>query len=67
MAKINTLEALFGSTFIKELQSVQARGLVHGSICGSPIADFFEPLGLPFHVGNEGSCPAAIEKSGPTG
>ncbi|WOG88608.1 hypothetical protein DCAR_0207843 [Daucus carota subsp. sativus] len=56
--KNNTLEALFGTAFMKELQSVEAPVSVHRSLAGAVKSDYIEPHGLSFHVGNDGSGPA---------
>ncbi|KAL8114115.1 uncharacterized protein LOC141667013 isoform X2 [Apium graveolens] len=60
--KNSTLEALFGTAFMKELQSVEAPVSEHRSIAGAAKYDDNEPRGLSFHVGNDGSHPATIDE-----
>ncbi|KAK1376854.1 Chorismate synthase [Heracleum sosnowskyi] len=58
-----TLEALFGTAFMKELQSVEAPVSDYRSVAGSTRADYIEPHGLAYHVGHDGSNPATIDES----
>ncbi|KAK1376185.1 Uro-adherence factor A like [Heracleum sosnowskyi] len=60
--KNSTLEALFGTAFMKELQSVEAPVSVHRIIAGSAKSDDIEPHGPSFHVGNDGLRPATIDE-----
>ncbi|XP_017235472.1 uncharacterized protein LOC108209196 [Daucus carota subsp. sativus] len=53
-----TLEALFGTAFMKELQSVEAPVSVHRTVAGSARADYSEPHGLAYHGGHDSSLPA---------
>lgn len=58
--KNSTLEALFGTAFMKELQSVEAPVSVHRSVAGAVKADYSEPQRLSFHIRNDGSGPATV-------
>lgn len=60
-----TLEALFGSSFMKELQSVEAPVSVHRSLAGSARADVFEPHNLTFPLMDAGPIPSATDEVGP--
>ncbi|KAL1809150.1 hypothetical protein ACET3Z_026140 [Daucus carota] len=53
-----TLEALFGTVFMKELQSVEALVSVHRTVAGSARANYIAPHGLAYHGGHDGSHPA---------
>ncbi|PIN20170.1 hypothetical protein CDL12_07132 [Handroanthus impetiginosus] len=64
MGNALTLETLFGSAFMKELQSIEAPlSLQRGSI-GSARVDATEPRGLPFPVADNGISSPMIDKSG---
>ncbi|KAL8111281.1 uncharacterized protein LOC141668991 isoform X1 [Apium graveolens] len=58
-----TLEALFGTAFMEELQSVEAPVSKHRSIAGSARADYIEPHGSAYHVGHDASHPAIIDEN----
>lgn len=61
--KNSTLEALFGTAFMKELQSVEAPVSEHRSIAGAAKFDDIEPRGLSYNVGSDGSHPATIDET----
>ncbi|KAL0339450.1 UNVERIFIED_CONTAM: hypothetical protein Sangu_1467100 [Sesamum angustifolium] len=62
--KTLTLETLFGSAFMKELQSVGAPVSIQRSSTGSVEVDAGDPHGLPFPVINNEVSSSAIDKAG---
>ncbi|KAK4397188.1 hypothetical protein Sango_1555400 [Sesamum angolense] len=62
--KTLTLETLFGSAFMKELQSVGAPVSIQRSSTGSAEVDTGDPHGLPFPVINNEVSSSAIDKAG---
>ncbi|KAK4415904.1 hypothetical protein Salat_2697800 [Sesamum alatum] len=62
--KTLTLETLFGSAFMKELQSVGAPVSIQRSSTGSAEVDPGDAHGLPFPVINDDSSTSAIDKVG---
>lgn len=59
--KALTLENLFGTAFMKELQSVQAPVSVQRGLVGSPHANTLGPQGLAFPVKDNGAFPSAVD------
>ncbi|XP_039062648.1 uncharacterized protein LOC120207196 [Hibiscus syriacus] len=55
-----TLEALFGSAFMKELQSVGAPASIHKGSAESARVDVLESNGLPLHVADDSVLPSTI-------
>lgn len=60
-AKSLTLETLFGTAFMKELQSIGAPVSVQRGPVGSARVDISEPHGLPFPVTDESGIPSTNE------
>lgn len=59
--KVLTLETLFGTAFMQELQSVEAPVSVQRGLDGSPHADTLGPQGLAFPVKDNGAFPSAVD------
>ncbi|XP_039061399.1 uncharacterized protein LOC120205612 [Hibiscus syriacus] len=55
-----TLEALFGSAFMKELQSAGAPASIHRGSAESARVDVLESNGLPLHVTNDSILPSTV-------
>lgn len=64
LGKTLTLEALFGTAFMNELQSVEAPVSVHRSSTGSSRVDSPDPHAFPFPVGDNDISSSTVEKSG---
>ncbi|KAI3444498.1 hypothetical protein Pfo_001163, partial [Paulownia fortunei] len=64
LGKTLTLETLFGTAFMKELQSVEAPVSVQRGSIGSARVDAPEPHGLPFPVRDNDISSLTIDKSG---
>ncbi|KAH6789243.1 hypothetical protein C2S51_004249 [Perilla frutescens var. frutescens] len=64
LGKSLTLEALFGTAFMNELQSVEAPVSVHRGSTGSALIDAPESHAFPFPVGDNDISSSTVEKTG---